>query len=192
MKSFLFSDPMLWSEIKGQVWDSEDLQNKNEFIFLQGDIIHTTNVVTIGQARSDIEHAFWMIMNPTCEMVANRGTNRYFRVAPVTFVNSELEHKDSQEFKTMQYAFKLKKPNCFPISRLPGDDSSILGGYAYLETLFFLEEEKSVFATVEASLTLEGWHLFGAELQIATTRATIYDEEKIRVRAIPYQNVSNK
>jgi hypothetical protein len=181
-EQFLLSEPTEWENVKDKVWPNEQLKNENKFLFLQGDIIETTDIASVGTIRSDITQSLWMVLNPSCEMIAGRGmeSNRLFRVAPVTQVTFDEKQGKSENSQILQLSYKLKKPNCFPLSQLPGDDSTIFGGFAYLDARFFLEEEKCSSVVKIASLTLEGWHLFGAAIQNATTRANIADEEKIR------------
>jgi hypothetical protein len=68
LKSFMLKEPILWEDVKNRVWSSEKEREDNKFYFLQGDLISTSRLVTVDEARTQHDFFFCVVRQPSCEL----------------------------------------------------------------------------------------------------------------------------
>jgi hypothetical protein len=176
LSEYLSQNQILWESVKDHVWPTADLQEKNRYHFIQGDIIGSNLVRSVGSALSGTNHQLWLIVSPDCDCVRAN----YVKVAPVYGVD-----KDDESYKenknNWSLAFRLSSSKFFPL----GNDifeNGFEGYYADLSEPYFLHLEDKESVIVHFSMPKEGWHLLNAFLKESETRADISEGEKIRTR----------
>lgn len=178
-KKYGIRETINWNLIKEKIWQNEEEQNKNQFPFLQGDIISSTFVSRLAQSRSTISHSLWIVCTPSCDIVRRK----FIRVAPLFQVLNDYKeatssyHKFYLAFKTALFYTTFQR---FSLPPMDQDNSNVLGYFAEFEEPFFLENEFKFSVTPVDSLTLMGWHLFNASLQQLETRANMKEEILMR------------
>jgi hypothetical protein len=180
LSSLILCDPIRFIDVKNQVWTTDEEQEKNNFPFLQGDVVQTISVSVLGQVSSLLAHKNWIILTPSCDVVRKD----FIRVAPVYLVE-DFFIKGTNEQKNLynMFALGLKFANhrFFSLPTLLQGNNTILGGVADFSAVpAFIKREHARLATPITSLTLYGWHLFNAVIQENETRANFSDELKIR------------
>ena len=156
-----------WLDVKERIWPTPADQEKNQFPFLQGDIIATTMVLALGMAESSQRHNLWLVLTPDCDCVRAK----FVRVAAVfpVYSGNKANPESSNRFG---HALKLATTRIFPLPKLAGDELVELRGYfADLETPYYITHADKGLATACASLTVTGWHLLNALIQDKETRA---------------------
>ena len=133
-----------WEEVKASVWNSEEEMNLNHFPFLQGDIISTSLVLTLGMAQTQQQHKLWLVLSPDCDCVRSR----FVRVAPVFPVLASAAPSDVEPTR-FGHSLRLSSPKAFPIPPLPKDiGSGVRGYFADFDEPCFIEQDSKNAATV--------------------------------------------
>jgi hypothetical protein len=116
--------------------------------------------------------------------VITQNKGRQIRVAPAYLVHRSFKKSEDpaeiERYRLLNTISQLKLKRGFPYPRLESDQEDILGYACLLDEIAVLEREDTGLATVLASLTLEGWHLFGAVMKRLETQANIDEEKRIR------------
>ena len=175
LSPYLLRDCIMWDDVKTEVWATEDIQKKNKYHCLQGDIIETTLAKGIGYRLADDEAiTTWLVVSPDCDCVRAN----YVRLAPVFFVKKDTENYGTHK-SNMSSAARLSSPKYFPLGIDIFEDGSE-GCYADFTEPYFIKNEDKESVTVHYSLQSTGWHLLNAIIKESETRADINEGEKIR------------
>lgn len=178
-----FQDPIAWEDVKDRIWSSAEEKDANKYPFLQGDIIQTSAVVSLGQSRSRQKHDLWMVCSPTCDLP--RGPD-YIRVAKIFRVDrsdtdsSKKGTPGYSEYQKLVYGSKFASNKYFPLPPFPRDSADTFGYFADLVTPYYLERQFIGLGTPKYSLKFRAWHLFNMFLMQSGTRSNPIDEPKIR------------
>ena len=79
LSDLMIRTPIRFEEVKEKVWSIEEEREKNRFPFIQGDIVKTTVVSTLGLPRSQQEIEYWIVLTPSCDIVRKE----YVQVSPL-------------------------------------------------------------------------------------------------------------
>jgi hypothetical protein len=179
LAQLMHSEPIRWLEIGESLWPDQTERDANRFYFVQGDLIVSTKVERPGVSPINQRHNLWLVKSPTCDAV--RAT--YCQLHPVfkvykTFKNGTAEEKTALD--NLRLASMFMSPNLFPVAIRDEDDEEHLGSYADFRIPGFLDVASRADATVQCSLTVEGWHLLNMFIQQRETRATMSEELQMR------------
>jgi hypothetical protein len=179
-ENIICRDPIHFEKVKDIIWKDPSVQEQNQFPFLQGDIVQTTVVSTLGNPLSVQELDLWLVLTPSCDIVRRE----YIQVTPLFEVKVSNADQTSTEKKILDsFALGLKfvSSRLFAYPKKLHEDPIVLGYVADLSTSpSYIMKKNTGFAVQKASLTLEGWHLLNAVLKENETRANIEEEIKIR------------
>lgn len=166
-------EPILWEDVKGKVWDTEEERDANKFSFIQGDIISTTKVLRLGTSEYNQRHDLWIVRSPSCDCVRSQ----YVKVSPVI----EVVNKNAPKYNSFKTALFFATPNRFPLPKSILDAGETREGfYVDLVEPFFLEQKDKEDAVVLKSLSQNGWHLFNALSVNLESRANVKEETLFR------------
>lgn len=186
LKTSFYQDPIEWSKVKDHVWSTEDERLKNKYLFLQGDILKTELVISLGQSRFNQTHDSWLVCSPTCDIA--RGPD-YVRVAKIFRIDmtdtdkNKIGTKEYEGYKKLSLGTKFANTKFFPLPSFPNDLPETFGYYADLETPYYLERDKMSLAIVKHSLKFLSWHFLNIFLMEKDTRSNPSDEPEIRCHA---------
>ena len=173
----LLQEAVVWEDVKGSVWKSEQAQRENKFPFLQGDVIGTRIVMRLGEGQTLQEHDIWLVLAPDCDCVRSA----FIRVAPIFPVYRG--NKSTNANQRFGHSLKLSTLKAFPLPKLPSDtEGEVRGYFADFEEPFYIEQRSAPIATPYASMTVTGWHLLNAIIQEKETRA-VNMEEAVSIRS---------
>lgn len=182
LRQCFYQDPIEWENVKEKIWSTDEEQEKNKFAFMQGDIIKTNRILSLGQSRSNVSHKEWVTCSPTCDI--SRGqyikVAKLFRIDIQDTVKAKKGTPDHNEFQKLALGAKFSTSKYFPMPPLPLDSPDTYGYYADLVTPYYLEKTDLDFAIPEKSLKLQAWDMLNIFLMQSATRSNSQDEPHIR------------
>ena len=181
-----------WESIADRVWESAEERLANKYHFLQGDVIHTSDIAFPGKSPFTQTHSTWIVRSPTCDAIRED----YVHLAPVFLVQDSFQTGSEEEkmhFSNYRISLGLISNNLFPIVVNPlkeiapegevdqgGPLESAMTFYADLRYPAYILKGKKESAIVRCSMTFHGWQLWNMILQQKDSRATVPDERKLR------------
>lgn len=180
LDQLFYREPVEWMEIKDTIWETDELRNSNHFPFLQGDLIQTKLVQSLG--KYELPSDKWIVVENTCG-----ATRRPFvKVAPAVPVF--LEYKtlggtdNGKLWNNLMWAIKMKGYRFYPYPN-PHFESPNSDPFAFLcilEAPYYIERSDVRAAVSIRSMSFPGWLVFKTFLQESELSANVEEEKQFR------------